>query len=123
MKTNCLAKGEAYLKALNDKNLEAIGTYVHPDLKFKTPIMEFSSRHDFLVATRQLVSRVKGVKVKSKFATETQAMFTYDLIFEQPIGPTRTASLMTFDHDKITEIELFYDARPFEKPAASQPAK
>ena len=123
MKTDCLAQGEAYLKALNNKDLEAMGTYVHPDVKFKTPLVESSSRHDFLVATRHLVSQVKGVTVKSKFATETQAMFTYDLMFEQPIGPTRTASLMTFDHDKITEIELFFDARPFEKVSASQPAK
>lgn len=121
MKTNILEKGEAYLKALNDKNLEAIGTYVHPELKFKTPLSEISNRHDFLVATRQVVAHTKGLRVKSKFASDNQAMFIYDLIFEEPIGATRTANLMTFVDDKIKEIELFFDARPFDKTAAGAP--
>jgi hypothetical protein len=32
----------------------------------------------------------------------------------EPIGKFRAAALMDFENDKITKIELFYDARAFE---------
>jgi hypothetical protein len=49
------------------------------------------------------------------FGSESQAMLTYDADFGEPIGICRTAVLMAFRDDLIERIELFYDARPFEK--------
>jgi hypothetical protein len=40
---------------------------------------------------------------------------TYDVDFGEPIGICRTAELMTFEGSLIMRIELFYDARPFER--------
>jgi hypothetical protein len=42
-------------------------------------------------------------------------MLTYDGDFGEPIAICRTAVLMTFKHDLIGRIEIFFDARPFEK--------
>lgn len=41
-------------------------------------------------------------------------MLAYDMIVPDPIGKFRAAALMGFENNKITRIELFYDARPFE---------
>jgi hypothetical protein len=42
-------------------------------------------------------------------------MLTYDAEFGEPIGICRTAVLMTFKDQLIERLELFFDARPFEK--------
>jgi hypothetical protein len=42
-------------------------------------------------------------------------MVAYDVDFGEPIGICRSAVMMTFNDGLITRIELFYDARPFEK--------
>jgi hypothetical protein len=63
----------------------------------------------------------ESLTIQSKFSSGNQAMFTYDVMFEQPIGAVGTANLMTFGGEKIKEIELFYDPRPLvETPVASK---
>jgi len=42
-------------------------------------------------------------------------MLAYDVDFGEPIGMCRTTVLMTFGDGLIPCIELFYDARLFEK--------
>ena len=47
--------------------------------------------------------------------TDEPVMLTYDAEFGEPIGTCRTAVLMTFKDQLIERLELFFDARPFEK--------
>jgi hypothetical protein len=42
-------------------------------------------------------------------------MVVYDLDCPEPVGPFSSSALMTFENGLITKIELFYDARPFDK--------
>jgi hypothetical protein len=42
-------------------------------------------------------------------------MIVYDLDCQAPIGNFRVAALMDIRNGLIEKIELFYDARPFEK--------
>jgi len=44
-------------------------------------------------------------------------MLVYDFVLKNPIGVIRTASLLAFAGESIRSIELFFDARPFEKSA------
>ncbi len=117
---NSLEIGEAYLGALQKKDLETIRSLVHPELNFKTPLMEFFNREDFLEATKRIMGVHQGIIVKSRFSSQDQAIFTYEIKFPDPIGVSRTANLMTIADSKIKSIELFYDARPFEKMIAAQ---
>jgi hypothetical protein len=41
-------------------------------------------------------------------------MFAYDFVCRDPIGVCRTAELVRFQDGLIRDIELFFDARPFE---------
>jgi hypothetical protein len=64
---------------------------------------------------KRFATLVKGIVVRAKFGSDDQKMLADDVDFDEPIGICRTAVLMTFKNGLIASIELFYDARPFEK--------
>jgi hypothetical protein len=51
----------------------------------------------------------------AKFGSEEQAMVSYDMNFDEPIGVCRAAALMTFKDGLIARNALFFDSRPFDK--------
>ena len=68
-----------------------------------------------LEATKRFITLFKTLKVRAKAGLGEQAIVVYDLECPAPIGLFSTAVLMTFQEGLILKIELFYDARPFEK--------
>ena len=113
MKGNAMEVGEAYLRALSEKDLKQIESYVHPEIKFKSPLVECTGAARFLEAVGNLTSRMRSTRLRAKFSSENQAMFVYDVVFGPPIGVSRAANLMTVEGEKIREMELIFDARPF----------
>ncbi len=53
--------------------------------------------------------------IRTKFSSDNQVMLAYDLNCVSPIGTIRVAALMTFEDNLILSIELFFDARVFDK--------
>lgn len=121
MNANILEIGEAYLNALDQKDIAKITSLVDPAIHFKMPLAEVFRRDDFIMAVRQMLANSKGVHILAKFASGSRAMFVYEVIFNEPVGTVKSSSLMTFDGDKITEMEVLFDARPFEKVYGQQP--
>ena len=120
MTNNCLTTGEAYLKAWDNKNLEEIAKYLHPEVHFIGPMNEITGKEKLLQSAKRMFGMLKALEVQSKFAFGNQAIFTYDFVCTPPIGGCRTAEIMTFKDGLISKIELFFDARPFEKLRLSQ---
>jgi hypothetical protein len=81
---------------------------------------ETTGKEKFLQSAKRMFGLLKRLEVRSKFASCDQAIFTYDFICTDPIGVCRTAELITFRDGLISRIELFFDARPFEKLMQSQ---
>jgi hypothetical protein len=121
MNSKTLEIGEAYVTALQEKDLKRIAEYLHPQVKFKSPITQASNRDQLLASIGRLISQMKSMTIKSKFASESQAMFVYDIDFGPPIGVVTAANLMTIEQQKIKEIELIFDARPFSEVAGQAP--
>jgi hypothetical protein len=121
MNANLMEIGAAYLNALDQKDIPKITSLVDPDIHFKMPVAEVFNRDDFLKAVRRMLANSGGVHIVTKFASGNQAVFIYEVNFNEPIGPMKTASLMTFAGDKIKEIEVFFDARPFGMLYGSRP--
>jgi hypothetical protein len=115
MKNDALVSGEAYLKAWTNKDLQEIAKYLHPNVHFIGPMTETTGKEKLLQSANRMFGLLKTLEVRSKFAFGDQAIFTYDFICADPIGVCRTAELMTFKEGLIGRIELFFDARPFEK--------
>lgn len=105
---------EAYYKAMGEKNVAAVGKYLHPDVQFVAPLGKMSSKEAVLEGAKKFTNLFKTLKIRSKFGSEDQAMVVYDLECPAPIGNFSTAVLMTFREGLISKIELFFDARPFE---------
>lgn len=106
---------ESYYKAMEAKDITRLGEYLHSDVIFLGPLAELKGKDAVLSAAKGFSSFLKKITIRSKFSSEMQAMLAYDMECPEPIGLFRAATLMTFEKGLITKIELFYDARPFEK--------
>ncbi len=115
-----LETGESYLAAWKNKDIDAIASFLDPDVHFKGPMTEVDGAGAVLAGAQRMLPMLRDLQIRSKFASGNQAIFTYDFICQEPIGVCRTAELMTFENDRIKSIELFFDARPFEKLAKSR---
>jgi hypothetical protein len=106
-----------YLAAWKRKDADGIAKLIHPEVHLKSPVADLTGREMFLTMCRKIFPMLEDVSVRAKFASETQAMLVYDFVLQSPIGVTRTANLMTFEGELIRSVELFFDARSFEKPS------
>lgn len=107
--------GEAYYKAMEEKDMIRVGSYLHPDVICIGPLAEVKGKSAVLAAAKGFSSFLKKITIRSKFSSETQAMLAYDMDCQEPIGQFPAATLMTLQNGLITKLELFYDARPFEE--------
>ncbi len=122
MSKNISEIAESYLAGWKNKDIQQIASHLHPDVHYKGPMAERTGREGLVAGMQNLLPMLQGINVRSKFATATQTMYTYDFICEEPLGVCRIAELLTFDGDQIKSIELFFDARPFEKWGQSRKA-
>jgi hypothetical protein len=112
---NALEIGEAYLNALNNKDMAKIMSLADGEIHFKMPLTEVSDRAGFLAAVRRMLANLNELQILSKFSSGNQAMFVYEAHFNEPVGTVKAASLMTIVGDKIRDMEVIFDARPFDK--------
>lgn len=104
----------AYYEAMNAKDLNAMGRYLHPQVEYTGPLTEVSGKTAVIEAVRMLIPFFKTVKIRNSLAQGQQVMMIYDIEAFPPIGKLSVASLLNFEEGKISRIELFYDARPFD---------
>lgn len=119
MSENPMSIAESYLAAWQRKDLPEIARHLHPQVHFKGPMAEITGREAVVGSVQRMFPILKEINIQSKFAAGNQAIFTYDFLCAEPVGSCRTAELMTFEDGQIKDIELFFDARPFEKLARS----
>lgn len=113
---------EDYLRAMQNHDLRAVGKNLDPNVHFKAPLSETHDREAFLGTTRKLFTLMRGADLKARFESKNQALLVYDMVFDPPIGKARAFNLMTFEGDKVKDIEVLYDPRPFEKAMAGRPS-
>jgi len=106
---------ELYSEAMNNKDLNKIALYLHPKVKFLGPLAQLEGKEAVLESAKGFLEIVDSVKMRVKFASGNQVMLAYDLNCVSPIGTIRVAALMTFEDNLISAIEVFFDARVFDK--------
>lgn len=105
----------AYYTALQEKNLEGMSKYLHPNVQMKNPLAQLEGKEAVLEAANKLIPLISTLTIRGKFGAENQTVIVFDLELHPPIGNVPSASLMSFQDNLIATIELFFDARPFEK--------
>lgn len=106
---------EAYYQAMGRKDISELEQYLHPDIQFIAPLAKAKGKEAFLEAVKQFVAFFHTLTIHAKFGNEDKAVIVYDLDCPMPVGVLRAAALMGFKDGLISSIQLFYDARPFEK--------
>jgi hypothetical protein len=110
IESNCAA----YLDAWSRKDLDGIAVHLHPDVHFKGPMQELNGREAVLASSKRIFPLLERLEVRAQLISDDRAMFAYDFVCRDPIGVCRTAELVRFQDGLIRDIELFFDARPFE---------
>jgi hypothetical protein len=77
-------------------------------------MQELNGREAVLASSKRIFSLLERLEVRGRFVSADRAMFAYDFVCRDPIGVCRTAELVRFQDGLIRDIELFFDARPFE---------
>lgn len=115
MNQNNIAIAEAYYTAMGEKNVAAMEKYLHPNVRAIGPLGEMIGKEAVLEAVKKLIIPLKTLKIRAKFGSGDQVMLALDLDFIEPIGNLPSAVLLNLQHGFITNTELFFDARRFEK--------
>lgn len=111
MKTDTKAIGVAYYKALGEKNIELVKEYLHPDIQFSDPQEKVIGREAVLKAAQGFTGIFKSLTIRAQFGSENQAMIVYDVEIPGLSKKLKAASLLTFQEELISKIELFYDSK------------
>lgn len=114
MTQSTISVGKAYYTAMGNKDLAAMGACLHSEVRFKSPLAERVGRENVLQAAKGLLAILKSLRIRAAFGDGDQVMLVLDLDFEEEGGVFPSAALLTVQEERITSIELFFDARAFE---------
>ena len=110
-----LNRAESYYLAMSNKNFDEMASYVHPNVRFMGPLSTMDGKEAVVEAAKNFSMFFKSLTIREKFDSGDKVMLVLDLDCPGSIGSFRSASMLSFDEGLISCIELFYDARPFEK--------
>ena len=113
MSTSVENVSKAYVKAWQEKDLQALGDLIDPAIVFKSPTATTNGRDAYLAAAKRFISLVERIDVRARCVTESDAMVAYDFVCREPIGVSATAELITVKNSLVAYSEVFFDARPF----------
>jgi hypothetical protein len=115
MSENNIDRAKTFCTAFKEKSIEAMAKCLHPDLEFIAPLQKLQGKEAYVEAAKEFASFFKTLTIRAILGEKDQAVVVYDVEYPTPIEKIPTVALMTFHENLITRIELFYDARPFEK--------
>ena len=104
---------EAYYRLVGEKQIEAIESFLHPEVEFYGPLANLRGREAVMQATSRFMEFFTSLRIRAKFAAEEQAMVVYDTDLPGISGSFPGASLLSFRKELIFRIELFYDGSRF----------
>lgn len=106
-------KAREYYIALGKKDFSTVEKFLHPQVQFKGPLSEMSGKEAVLENIKKFGSLFESLKIQDYFGEDEKAVVIYHVFFPSPIGAQSSVALLNFKNDLITNIELFFDARPF----------
>ena len=112
---NNLKVAENYYNSMLAKDFDKMAGYLHNDAHFIGPLAEMHGKDAVVTAAKNFGGILQDIQIRSRFSSDNQIMFAYDMVVPVPIGKFRAAVLMEFTDRLISKIELFYDASPFEE--------
>jgi hypothetical protein len=113
--TDNLSLAESYYNAMLAKDFDRMAGYLHDNVHFIGPLAEMQGKDTIVTAAKNFGKVLHNIQIRARFSSDNQIMLAYDMVVSAPIGKFRAAVMMEFTDQLISKIELFYDARPFQK--------
>lgn len=113
--TDNLSLAESYYNAMLAKDFDKMASFLHENVRFTSPLAEMHGKDAVVRAAKNFGEILQDIQIRSRFSSGNQIMFAYDMIVPEPIGKFRAAVLMEFMDGLISNIELFFDASPFQQ--------
>lgn len=110
-----LNKAESYYMAMYTKSFDEMASYIHPHVCFIGPLAAFNGKESVVEAAKNFSMFFRRLTIRERFISGNKVMLVLDFDCSDPVGTLRGASFLSFGDGLISRIELFYDARPFEK--------
>ena len=108
----------AYYQAVANKDTNSVAKLLHSDVRLIGPLGNAAGKESVLQAVTGFANLLKSLRVNVSFGSQEQAMVNYDGDFGERFGICRSVALLSFRDHLIERIELFFDARPFERNTA-----
>jgi ketosteroid isomerase-like protein len=102
-----------YHQAFGSGDVATARSLLADDLHFEGPIEQFDGADDYVQSLGKLAQIVTGSDVKQVVADGDDVVTIYDLHTNTPAGTSHVAEWATVKGDKIAEMRVFFDARPF----------
>jgi hypothetical protein len=115
MNTVPIQIAKIYYQAMGDKDVARIEPYLHSQVELISPLAHVTGKEAFMQAIERFSGFLNTLTIRTAFGSGDQTVVIYDTDFPMPIGTVSSASLMTFSNGLIIKVELFFDARPFDK--------
>jgi hypothetical protein len=102
-----------YQQALGKVDFGAARKLLHDNLSFQGPIEKFNSPEPYLESLQKLHHIIQSIDVKRIFADGNDVCVLDDMVTNTPAGTAFIAEWYQVKGDKIAEIRIVFDARPF----------
>jgi hypothetical protein len=104
-----------YYTAMGNKNIQELEQYLHPEVEFKSPIMQTVGKENVVQGAQNFMNAFNAIEIQHIFEDGDCAMIMFDTLCPAPVGTFRAATYMVIEDNFITTMELFFDASAFKK--------
>jgi hypothetical protein len=99
----------AYIQAAGSHNYDAVSGYVAENVSFKGPLSESTGAANFIAGLKRMAPIWLRNEVRHVFVNGDRVCVIYDFVTNMPLGALPCAEVLSFDGDRIANVELFFD--------------
>ena len=104
---------ESYRTALGKGDFASARNLMQDNMVFEGPLDTFNKADDYLAANKRLASIIQRIDLKKVFVDGNDVCVLCDLVTNTPIGTAFVCEWYRVEGEKIADIRVVFDARPF----------
>jgi hypothetical protein len=89
---NNLKVAENYYNSMLAKDFDKMAGYLHDNVHFIGPLAEMQGKDAVVTAAKNFGGILQDIQIRSRFFSDNQIMFAYDMVAPKPIGKFRAAA-------------------------------
>ncbi len=107
--TDLKSVAAAYIEAAGNQDYDSVVRYLVPDASFKGPLSASTGAADFIAGLKRMAPIWLRNEIRHVFVSGNRVCVIYDFVTNTPLGALPCAEVLSFDGERITSVELFFD--------------